>query len=121
MVRGIEDVARSEGHRLVLCNSDEDVDKEAAYVDIALAEQMAGVVIAVASDKESRLDALLDRGVPVVAVDRRPRHRADELDSVVVDNVLGARLATEHLIDAGAERIACVTGPSRVEHRRASA
>ena len=84
----------------MLCNSDEDVDKEAAYVDIALAEQMAGVVIAVASDKESRLDPLLDRGVPVVAVDRRPRQRADELDSVVVDNVLGARLATEHLIDA---------------------
>ena len=31
MVRGIEDVARSDGHRLVLCNSDEDLDKEAAY------------------------------------------------------------------------------------------
>ena len=62
MVRGIEDVARSVGHRLVLCNSDEDLDKETAYLDIALAEQMAGVVIAVASDKESRLDGLLDRG-----------------------------------------------------------
>jgi len=118
MVRGIEDVARTEGHRLVLCNSDEDVDKEAAYIDIALAEQMAGVVIAVASDKESRLDALLDRGVPVVAVDRLPRQRADELDSVVVDNVLGARLATEHLIDGGAHRIACITGPSRVSTAR---
>jgi LacI family transcriptional regulator len=118
MVRGIEDVARSAGHRLVLCNSDEDVAREAAYVDIALAEQMAGVVIAVASDKESRLDTLLDRGVPVVAVDRRPRHRADELDSVVVDNLLGARLATEHLLDGGAMRIACVTGPSRVSTAR---
>ena len=100
----------SEGHRLVLCNSDEDLDKEAAYLDIALAEQMAGVVIAVASDKESRLDALLDRGVPVVAVDRRPRATRDEVDSVVVDNVLGARLATEHLIDAGADA-------DRVRHR----
>ncbi|MET0904108.1 MAG: substrate-binding domain-containing protein [Acidimicrobiales bacterium] len=118
MVRGIEDVARSVGHRLVLCNSDEDLDKETAYLDIVLAEQMAGVVIAVASDKESRLDGLLDRGVPVVAVDRRPRHRVDELDSVVVDNVLGARLATEHLMDAGAQRIACVTGPSRVSTAR---
>ena len=43
---------------------------------------------------------------------------ADELDSVVVDNVLGARLATEHLIDAGAQRIACVTGPSRASTAR---
>ena len=52
--------------------------------------------------------------MPVVAVDRRPQRRADEIDSVVVDNVLGARLATEHLLDGGAERIACITGPSRV-------
>ena len=113
MVRGIEDVARAEGHRLVLCNSDEDIDKEAAYLDIVLAEQMAGVVIAVASAKESRLDALLDRGVPVVAVDRRPSRHEEEIDSVVVDNVLGARQATEHLVESGAERIACVTGPAR--------
>jgi LacI family transcriptional regulator len=113
MVRGIEDVARAEGHRLVLCNSDEDIDKEAAYLDIVLAEQMAGVVIAVASAKESRLDALLDRGVPVVAVDRRPSRHEEEIDSVVVDNVLGARQATEHLVESGAVRIACVTGPAR--------
>ena len=42
----------------------------------------------------------------------------DEVDSLVVDNVLGARLATEHLLDGGAERIGCVTGPSRVSTAR---
>ena len=118
MVRGIEDVARTEGHRLVLCNSDEDVDKEAAYVDIALAEQMAGVVIAVASDKESRLDALLDRGVPVVAVDRRPRPTSRRARLGGGGQRPRRRLATEHLIDAGAQRIACITGPSRVSTAR---
>ena len=113
LVRSIENVAWAEGHRLVLCNSDEDVEKERAYIDTVIAEQVAGVVIAVASDTESRLDPLLDRNVPVVAVDRRPPHHADEVDSVVVDNELGAWLATEHLIDGGAERIACITGPAR--------
>jgi LacI family transcriptional regulator len=113
MVRGIEDVARVEGHRLVLCNSDEDLDKEASYLDIAVAEQMSGVVIAVASAKDSRLDVLLERGIPVVAVDRRPKRHEDVVDSVVVDNELGARQATEHLIAAGAKRIACITGPAR--------
>jgi LacI family transcriptional regulator len=114
MVRGMEDVARAEGHRLVLCNSDEDLDKEASYLDIAVAEQMAGVVIAVASDRDSRLDVLLERNIPVVAVDRPPKRHKDEIDSVVVDNELGARQATEHLIAAGAQRIACITGPARV-------
>jgi LacI family transcriptional regulator len=114
MVRGMEDVARAEEHRLVLCNSDEDLEKEASYLDIAVAEQMAGVVIAVASDRDSRLDVLLDRNIPVVAVDRRPKRHEDVVDSVVVDNELGARQAVEHLVAAGARHIACVTGPARV-------
>jgi LacI family transcriptional regulator len=112
MVRGAEDVARLEGHRLVLGNSDEDLDKEASYIDIAIAERMAGVIIAVASTTESDLEPLLTRGIPVVAVDRRPRHH--EVDSVLVDNRLGADEATQHLLEGGSTRIACITGPSRL-------
>jgi LacI family transcriptional regulator len=114
VVRGMEDVALEHGHRLVLGNSDEDLEKEAAYLEIAVAEQMAGVVIAVASARDSRLDLLLERGIPVVAVDRRPKRHGDDVDSVVVDNELGARQATEHLLAGGAKRVACITGPTRV-------
>ncbi len=57
VVRGIEDVARQAHHRLVLCNSDEDLEREADYIDVAIAERMAGVVIAVASGKESSNEA----------------------------------------------------------------
>jgi LacI family transcriptional regulator len=112
LVRGMEDVASDEGHRLVLCNTDEDLEKEAAYLGIAVAEQMAGVVIAVAS-AQSDLRPLLDRRVPVVAVDRRPSRYEDAVDSVVVDNAAGARQATEHLLTAGARRVGCITGPER--------
>src|SRR5262245_40795985 len=83
LVRGIEDVARAEDHRLVLCNSDEDLATEAAYVDVVIAERMAGVVISVASAAESSLEPLLARGIPVVAVDRQPVDAP--VDSVVVD------------------------------------
>ena len=111
VVRGIEDVARKANHRLVLCNSDEDLEREAAYVDIALAERMAGVVIAVASARDSSLVPLLEHRIPVVAVDR-PAGR--DIDAVLVDNQLGAEEATRHLIENGSRRVACITGPSRV-------
>jgi LacI family transcriptional regulator len=114
MVRGIEDVAREHGHQIVLCNSDEDVAKEAAYLEVAISERMAGVVIAVASTKASRLDTLLERDTPVVAVDRVPASRAGAINSVVVDNRLGAALATDHLLSIGCKRIACITGPTRL-------
>jgi LacI family transcriptional regulator len=112
MVRGLEDAALAEDHRLVLCNSDEDIDKQAAYIDVAIAERVAGVAIALASADDTALDPLLAAGVPVVAVDRRPTR--DGIDSVVVDDELGARQATTHLLENGSDRVACITGPSRV-------
>ena len=113
MVRGIEDVASAEGFRLVLCNSDEHVEKERAYVDVVIAERMAGVVIAAASNDDSSLEPLLEREVPIVAVDRSPAD--DQIDAVLVDNRAGARDAVTHLIDQGWQRIACITGPTRVD------
>ena len=73
---------------------------------------MAGVVIAVASTADSHLEPLLERGIPVVAVDRRPLRHG--VDSVLVDNRLGGEQATEHLAAAGCRRIACITGPTRL-------
>lgn len=112
VLRGVEDVAREHGHRVLLGNSDEDLDRESAYLDAAVAERLAGVVIAVASTADSRLGAVRGAGIPVVAVDRRPERTP--VDSVIVDNREGAVLATRHLLDAGYARVACITGPARL-------
>jgi LacI family transcriptional regulator len=112
VVRGIEDVAHASGHRLVLCNSDGDVDKEASYLDIAIRERMSGVVIAAASTRGSHIDRLLEDGIPVVAIDRRLE--GAKVDAVVVDNERGAFEATQHLLDSGYRRVACIAGPSGI-------
>ena len=110
-VRGIEDVAQQAGYSVVLCNSDENPAKEETYVAAALSEQMAGVIIASAGSVKAA-KTLLDSPIPVVAIDRElPR---GEVDTVVVDNEAGARTAIRHLVEAGFERIACITGPEGV-------
>ncbi|SEH01286.1 LacI family transcriptional regulator [Nonomuraea solani] len=110
-VRGIEDVAQQAGYSVVLCNSDENPAKEETYVAAALSEQMAGVIIASAGSVKAA-KTLLDSPIPVVAIDRElPR---GEVDTVVADNEAGARTATRHLVEAGFERIACITGPEGV-------
>lgn len=111
VVRGVGDVAHANGCRLVLCNSDENLERENAYIDVAVAERMAGVVIAVASAAQSSVQRLLDLNIPVVAVDRPA---GDDIDAVVVDNRHGADEAVRHLIDSGRRRIGCITGPTRV-------
>jgi LacI family transcriptional regulator len=112
VVRGIEDLAYAHGYRLVLCNSDEDIAKEAGYIDIAIRERMSGVVIAVASTSESHLDRLTREGIPVVAIDRRSDDGG--IDTVLVDNVRGGHDATAHLLAGGYRRVGCVLGPSRL-------
>jgi len=110
LARGVEDAARGTGLAVVLCNSDEDVTREANYLQVAISQQMAGVVIAPASQKTTNLQPLLAKGIPVVAVDRRP-HDTD-IDAVMVDNRRGGRQATAHLADQGYQSIACITGPA---------
>ena len=111
LVRGVEDVAQTVGYSVVLCNSDEDLSKERQYLEVAIGERMAGVIISPASDKRTRLDSLLERGVPVVAIDRQLDTAA--VPAVVADNVVGADAATAHLLEMGYRRVACITGPLR--------
>lgn len=111
LVRGVEDVAQALGHSVVLCNSDEDLSKERRYIEVALGERMAGVIISPASDRHTDLQPLLDRDLPVVTIDRRIR--GSSIPSVLADNVTGAQAATAHLVEQGYERIACITGPMR--------
>jgi LacI family transcriptional regulator len=112
MARGVEDVAQAAGYSVVLCNTDEDHAKEARYLDIAISENMAGVVLAPSGDS-SDLSRLIARHRPVVAVDRGPH--GFEIDAVTVDNWAGGGAATRALIDQGYTRIACITGPAEVE------
>ncbi|MGW1916079.1 LacI family DNA-binding transcriptional regulator [Streptomyces sp. NPDC002076] len=109
LARGVEDAAQRTSFSVALCNTDGDVDKERRYLDIAIAERMAGVIVAAASRSRTDVSALLSRRIPVVAVDRRPRGAG--VDAVLVDNEEGSARATAHLLARGYRRIACITGP----------
>lgn len=111
VTRGVEDVARESGYSVLLCNTDEDELRERTYLEVAAQYQVAGVLLSphAATADISRLKLA---GIPVVVLDRS----LDEpVDSVLVNSFAGAKAATEHLIDQGWERPACVTGPSDVE------
>jgi LacI family transcriptional regulator len=112
MVRGVEDVASEAGYSVVLCNSDEDPAKEAAYISVALGEQMAGVILSSSTDQPESVQMLIDSECPVVVIDRAIPGL--DADAVQVDNEHGAQIATKHLIEQGFQRIACITGPQHL-------
>lgn len=108
--RGVEDVAHGHGFSVVLCNSDENEDKESRYLQIAVDENMAGVILVPAAGSTD-LTHLLERKIAVVVADRE---LDQDLDHVLLDNVALGENATAELINNGFRRIACVTGPARV-------
>jgi LacI family transcriptional regulator len=109
VARGMEDVALADGYSVVLCNTDENLDKERRYLDVAVQEQVAGVVLSPTST-ETSVEVLRRQGTPVVAVDRP----LPGMDQVLVNNRSAAAEATEHLRRAGYRRIGCVTGPAGI-------
>lgn len=111
VARGVEDVASAAGYSVLLGNSDELPEKEARYLGVAAEERVAGVIIGPCDD-DSPVAPLLASSIPVVAVDRRLR---TGVDTVLAHSLDGAARATQHLIDEGWQRPACVSGPTDVE------
>ncbi len=112
LARGVEDRAQQSGYSVVLCNTDDDPAKELRYLEIAVAEHMAGVILSPASD-ESNVAVIAALGRPVVAVDRSTPY---PVDAVKVDNRAAGIDAATALFDAGFRRIACIAGPAGIEN-----
>ncbi|HWS51829.1 MAG TPA: substrate-binding domain-containing protein [Microbacterium sp.] len=112
VARGAETRAAEAGMTVLLGNSDEDADRELAYVDLFEEQRVHGVLISPLGEELTRLERLRSRGTPVVLVDRQAPDRS--ISSVAVDDVAGGRLAAEHLLEQGRRRLAFVGGPAGI-------
>lgn len=109
LVRGIEDAAYALEMNVVLCNTDDNPDKQKVYFRILQAERAAGLIIVPTHPKDGKaLEAIRAGGMPVVLLDREVKKF--EADTVKVDNRRGAYLGVQHLIDLGYQRIAIIAG-----------
>jgi DNA-binding LacI/PurR family transcriptional regulator len=110
VVRGVEDIAYQNSYRLMLCNADNDAQKEQVYFNELRAYRMAGLIVIPSAD--SRLVSLASGEIPVICLDRCPEGWKG--DSVTVDNQEGAYQAMRYLLELGHRRIACITGQLHV-------
>src|SRR5260370_33004567 len=81
VVRGVEDVAYKRSYRVVLCNTDNDPQKETSYLNEPRSYRPAGLLVIPAA--ESHITALMrsfaSSGRPVACADRRPTGRDGDL------------------------------------------
>lgn len=112
VAKGADDQALSAGLGLTLANSDETFQRQSIYLDFFEQQRMHSVLITPIGDASEHLARLRSRGSAVVLVDRYQ----DGFSSVSVDNVLGGRIAVEHLLELGRRRIAIVGSSSLGSH-----
>lgn len=109
VARGAETRATEEGLSVLVANSDQQPRRELTHLELFAEQRMLGALVTPVEDDTAALHRMVERGLPVVLVDRRSRD--DRLASVSVDDVEGGRLAAAHLIERGRTRLAFVGGP----------
>lgn len=108
--RGVEDTARRYGYSVILCDADDDIEKETEYVNVLASQAVAGVIISPESERTD-VGPLVRNGIAIVALDRKLTLKTDSVHS---NSRAGAYDATRHLLESGARRIGCITGPRLV-------
>jgi LacI family transcriptional regulator, galactose operon repressor len=120
LVSGIQEHTLRHGHTMLLCTTDGDPEREEQYLELLRAKQVDGALVDGLVLPPERIARFVADGFPIVCLDRDVDSPSVPL--VQVDNRLGARMATEHLLSLGHTRIAHVAGAEelRISEQRAA-
>ncbi len=108
VVKGIESAAADRGYNIILKDSDESPEKEEEAIKIMLSEQVDGLLISPVNSEKSNITKISE-DLPLVSFARH--FKGLEIDFVLIDDLKGGYLATNHLIENGYQEIALLNGP----------
>ena len=105
--RAVEDAAYEQGYSVLMCNTDEDPEKEELYINLLHDENVAGVIFSPTQQFSTSAHASSAK-MPFVIIDRAVEGM--ETDMVLLDNVSAAYELTKHLIENGYHKLAGLFG-----------
>lgn len=109
LARAIEDVCIAKGYSIILCNTDDNIEKEMTYLQLLKQKYVAGLIITMNQLPQSMY---LDLNIPIVGLDR-----VENLPFPIIttDNELGGKMAAQHLIQTGSKNLLVLSGPTNVD------
>lgn len=105
--RAVEDAAYEQGYSVLMCNTDENPDKEELYLNVLHDENVAGMIFSPTQQFSAKLSTF-SSDIPLVIIDRAVK--SDQVDMVLLDNIAAAYDLTTHLVENGYKRIAGLFG-----------
>jgi DNA-binding LacI/PurR family transcriptional regulator len=110
MVRGIEDEVQRRGYSLILCNSDNDPERENSYLDFLASQRAAGIIICADGVVERYRVKLLRQKSKIILVNIQKRD--PELTTLVSQDFEGGEMAAAHLVQCGYPKIIYIANNS---------
>jgi len=106
---GIEKVAEAKGYNVIMCISNESIEKEIHALEILSNGTIDGFILSISEEAQklqeySHFKEIINDGTPIVMFDRTTEEV--DCDKVTVDDFDSARNATQHLIDLGCKNVA---------------
>ncbi|MBO0321375.1 LacI family DNA-binding transcriptional regulator [Muricauda sp. CAU 1633] len=112
VIRGIEKYANARGYNVIVCLSEESFDKEVINMEMLANGSIDGFIMSLSSETQQKgdynhLKEVTEQGIPVVLFDRITNEI--DCDKVIIDDELGAYMATQKLIEQGRKKIALIS------------
>lgn len=111
---GIESVTYPSGYNLVICQSNENYEKEVSNVRTLIDSQVSGILLSLSNETvdTKHLKNIIDNNIPLVMFDRVDDSL--DVDCVVNDDVQISKKVIKHLAKNGYKKIALLCGPSHI-------
>lgn len=112
VISGVEKVANERGYNVIVCLSNNSFDKEVLNLEMLANGSTDGFILSMSKETMQKGDyhhliEVTNQGMPLVLFDRI----VDEIqcDKVIIDDVIGAKKAVQHLIDKKAKKIGLIS------------
>jgi len=112
IIKGITQIADEFNLNIILCDTDEDKNKELKAINVLKQQRIQGLLITPTfykdSDNSENLNALKNLGIPIILIDGHVEYL--DFSGVFIDHIKGAYDGTTALIKAGHRKVAIITG-----------
>lgn len=110
LIHAAERACGEAGYSLMVCNTDNDEALERRHLDVLDGYSVAGLIVNTVGQNTAALEAMRERGMPMVLVDRQIE--ALDCDMVGLDDTAAVNAAIEHLAACGFQRIDLISEPT---------
>ncbi|MFO8000377.1 MAG: LacI family DNA-binding transcriptional regulator, partial [Marinilabilia sp.] len=114
VISGIEDLAYGEGYNVMICQSNENYQREVIDTQALIDHRVDGILVSLSKTTRdfTHLKNAYENGIPMVFFDRV----CEEIktDRVITDDFKGADIATSHLIERGSKTIIHLAAPQHL-------